>query len=327
VPLVGRLLTLMTIGMLVGALFVGFLGVTTTKSNPSVKSVSVTTPNPVVHITSAVGSIRVVPIPAGDPTKANAVTVDSVTEVRHLSPFLAEQNLKGSRIEPTIGDNGEIYINTQPDGDGEIFSERSTTATVYVPQGTRLNMTVRFGVASVTGLSGPATIEVSGGLLNIVDTTLSDGSRIILSGGTANLDAVTLNGRADLAVNGGYIELHGALGSNTALNVSVNGGNANLYLPLATDARLTAHANGGDLNVSTTWTGTINRSRATSGSQQITGALSSTTNTTNTITLDLNGGGISLRPQSANSPRPVPATPEAPAAPAMPEAPLAPRLP
>lgn len=312
VPFAGRLLTLLAIGMLLFALAGGLFGVTTTRSKPSTGAVPVTTSNPIVHITSAVGAIRVVPIPVGDRAKADAVTVEAITEVRHLSPFLAQRNLDGAQITPTVGDNGEVYIDTKPDGDGDFFFRRSTTATVYVPRGTALDLRVQFGAASVTGLSGPMTIEISGGVLNIVDTTLGDGSRIQLHGGNANLDDVTLNGRVDLTVNGGNIDLNGMLGTSTALNVLVNGGNADLRLPLATDAGLDAQADGGGLSVSNSWPGEIKKDTARSNSQHLTGFLSNNKTTTNRITLKLSGGGISLRPQTANAaPRP-PATPPAP---------------
>lgn len=317
VPFAGRLLTVMAIGMLLFALVGGLFGVTTTKSTSSSQAVLVTTTNPVVHITSAVGVIRVVPIPVGDMAKANAVTVEAVTEVRHISPFLAERNLDGAQITPTIGENGEVYIDTQTDGGGDFLFERSTSATIYVPQGTALDLNVQFGSANVTGLSGPMTIEVSGGNLNLVDLMLGDGSRLQLNGGNANLADVSLNGRIDLRVNGGNIDLDGILGTNTSLNVEVNGGFADVRLPLNSAARLDAIADGGSLNING-WTGEVTRTDRNSGNQRLSGYLSADTATTNRITLQLDGGGITLRPQSTNSPPPAPATPAAPVAPPAP---------
>jgi hypothetical protein len=310
VPFAGRLLTLMAIGMLCGALAFGFFGVTTTRSVSSTNAVSLPATSPVVHITSAVGSVHVVPIPIADPGKAEKITVDATTEVRHLSPFLAESILRGDEIAPVVRD-GEVYIDTQPDGDGSIFSERSTRVTVYVPQTTTLDLRVQFGGVYVAGITGPMAIEVSGGLLNVVDSTIGDGSRLEVNGGSANFEDVILNGRSTLAVNGGNIDLRGGLGAATQLGVSVNGGNASLRLPLNTDARLDGAADGGSLNING-WPGTITRSDPLNGNQRWNGFLSTDTTTTNQITLRVSGGGISLRPQQPSDRPELPATPAAP---------------
>lgn len=309
VPFAGRLLTLMALGMICAALVFGFLGVTTTRSISSTNAVALPAANPVVHITSAVGSVRVVPIPLADPGKAGKITVDATTEVRHLSPFLAESALRGGEIAPVVRD-GEVYIDTQPDGDGEIFSERSTRVTVYVPQGTTLDLRVQLGGASVTGITGPMTIEVSGGLLNVIDSTIGDGSRLEVNGGSAHFDDVILDGRSTLAVNGGHIDLRGKLGATAQLSVAVNGGNASLRLPLNTNARLDGAADGGSLNI-TGWLGTITRSDPLNGNQRWDGFLSADTTTTNRITLRVSGGGISLRPQQPSERPELPATPPA----------------
>lgn len=309
VPFFGRLLMLMAIGLLVAAFFGGIFGISETVSKSTESSVPITISNPTIHIDSAVSKVRVVPIPAGDAAKANAVTVMADTEVRHFSRFLAQRSLDVAPLTPEVRD-GEVYIDTQPDDGEDFFFERNTDVTVYVPANAALDLRLRFGSARVTGLTGQMTVDLSGGTLRLVDVTLNGQSRLEVHGGNFDLVNVTLNGQSDFLVNGGNIDLDGTLGTDTALNVEVNGGNADIRLPLRTDARLDATADGGSLDVEG-WSGGV-RTFGDPGVNRIAnGYLSNDQTTTNRITLRLNGGNLSLRPATL----PAPSGPSGPPAP------------
>ena len=298
VPFTGRLMMLFAIGLIGAAVFGGLFSISKTASKTATYSVPITTAQPTVHIDSAAGSISVVPIAAGDTVKANTVTVEAVTEVRHVSQFLAQRDLDLAILTPTVTEN-EVFINTLPDTGGKFYLERSTRVTVYVPRGSAIDLQLQAGIATIRGIDGRVAVDISGGNLNLVDVTLGDQSRILL--------------------NAGNIDLDGQLQTGASLNVEVNGGNATLRLPLRTEARLDALADAGNLDIAG-WGSGISTTRGRNSSAIANGYLYTDPNAVSLITLRVNAGNISLHPLS-DLPSTVPAPPTIPAVPTVPARP------
>ena len=298
VPFTGRLLMFFAIGLIGLAMFGGLFSISTTVSKTTPYVVPITTEHPTVHIDSAASRVSIVPIAADDTAKANTVTIDAVTEVRHFSRFLAQQELALATLTPTVRDN-EVYINTQPDGDDNFFFERSTRVTVYVPQGSSIDLRLRGGAAKINGIDGRIAVNLVGGNLDLLDVTLGDKSTIVLHGGNIDLD--------------------GQLQTGASLNVEVNGGNASLRLPLRTEARLNATADAGNLDV-VGWSGGITTLRDQGVSSSAGGFLYKDPNAASIITLRVNAGNISLHPL-VDLPSAMPAPPTIPALPTVPALP------
>ncbi len=298
VPFTGRLLMLCAIGLICAAVFGGLFSISKTESKTAPYVVPITTDHPTVHIDSAASRISVVPIAAGDTAKANKVTIEAMTEVRNFSRFQAQRDLELATLNPTVSGN-DVYINTQPDGEGSFVFERSTRVTVYVPEGSAIELRLQAGTASIKGINGRVAVDLAGGNLDLLDVTLGDRSSIVL--------------------NGGNIDLDGQLQTGASLNVEINGGNANLRLPLRTEAQLRATADAGNLDIAG-WSGGISTIRDQGASSSANGFLYKDPNAASLITLQVNGGNISLHPL-VDLPSTVPAVPTIPAIPTVPAIP------
>lgn len=274
VPFTGRLLMFFAIGLICSAVFGGLFSISKTLSKTAPYAVPITTDHPIVHIDSAASKISVVPIAAEDTAKANTVTIDAVTEVRHFSRFLAQRELELATLNTSVRDN-DVYINTQPDGEGSFVFSRSTHVTVYVPQGSSIDLRLRGGIAKISGINGRIAVDLAGGNLDLLDVTLGDQSTIVLTGGNIDLD--------------------GQLQAGASLNVKVNGGNASLRLPLRTEAQLRATADAGNLDIAG-WGGAISTIRDQGASASASGYLYKDPNAASLITLQVNAGNISLHP-------------------------------
>ena len=292
VPFTGRLLMLFAIGLIGAAVFGGLFSISKTESKTTTYVVPITTDRPTVHIDSAASRISVVPIAAGDTTRANTVTIEAVTEVRNFSRFQAERALALATLNPTVSGN-DVYINTQPDGEGSFVFERSTRVTIYVPEGSAIELRLQAGSANIRGITGRVAVALNGGNLDLLDVTLGDRSSIVL--------------------NGGNIDLDGQLQAGASLNVEVNGGNASLRLPLRTEARVSATAEAGNLDI-VGWGGAISTLRDQGASASASGYLYKDSNAASVITLRVNAGNISLHPL-VDLPSAVPAIPTIPALP------------
>jgi len=298
VPLVGRLLMLGAIGLICAAVFGGLFSISKTESKTTPYIVPITTDRPTVHIDSAASRISVVPIAAGDTAKANTVTIEAVTEVRNFSRFQARRDLEHAKLNPTVSGN-DVYINTQPDGESSFVFERSTRVTVYVPEGSAIELRLQAGTASIRGINGRVAVDLDGGNLDLLDVTLGD--------------------RSSIKLDGGNIDLDGQLQSGASLTVEVNGGNASLRLPLRTEAQLRATADAGNLDI-VGWGGAISTIRDQGASASASGYLYKDPNAASIITLRVNAGNISLHPQ-VDLPSTVPAVPTIPAIPIVPAPP------
>ena len=297
VPFTGRLMMLFAIGLIGAAVFGGLFSISKTASKTVPYIVPITTDHPTVHIDSTASRISVVPIAAGDTAKASTVTVEAVTEVRNFSRFQAQRELEHATLSPfPYARDNDVYINTQLDSDGNVFFERNTRVTVYVPVGSAIELRLQAGTASIKGLNGRVAVKLDGGNLDLFDVTLGDQSSLLLNGGNINLD--------------------GQLQSGASLSVEVNGGNASLRLPLRTEARVSGTADAGNVDVSG-WSGGITTIRDQGASTSVTGFLYKDQMAASLITLRVNAGNISLHPLvDLPSTPPLPATPVLPAVPA-----------
>ncbi|HEY8601278.1 MAG TPA: hypothetical protein VIL85_22800 [Thermomicrobiales bacterium] len=298
VPFTGRLLMFFALGLIAAAVFGGLFSISNTVSKTVPYVIPITTDHPTVHIDSAASRISVVPIATGDAAKANTVTVEAVTEVRNFSRFQAQRDLDHATLGlEARGD--DIYINTQPDGEGSFVFERSTRVTVYAPLGSAIDLRLQAGTASIRGINGRVTVDLSGGNLDLLDVALGDRSAIVLKGGNIDLD--------------------GQLQAGASLNVDVSGGNANLRLPLRTEARLNASAEAGNLDI-VGWGEGITTTRSRNGSSSINGFLYRDPQAQSLITLRVNGGNISLHPavDLASAAPAIPTVPPVPTIPALP---------
>lgn len=274
VPFTGRLLMFFAIGLICTAVFGGLFSISKTVSKTVPYVVPITTDHPTVHIDSAASRISVVPIAADDTAKANTVTIEAVTEVRNFSRVQAQRDLDSATLTHYArGD--DVYINTQPDGEGSFIFERSTRVTVYVPEGSAIELRLQAGTAKIRGINGRVAVDLAGGSLDLLDVTLGDRSSIVL--------------------NGGNIDLDGQLQAGASLNVEVNGGNASLRLPLRTEARVSATADAGNLDIAG-WGGAISTLRDQGASASANGFLYKDPNAASIITLQVNAGNISLHP-------------------------------
>jgi hypothetical protein len=302
VPFTGRLMMLFAIGLICAAVFGGLFSISKTVSKTATYSVPISTAHPTVHIDSAASRVSVVPIVAGDTARANTVTIEAVTEVRNFSHYQAQRDLELATLTPEVRGN-DVYINTQPNEEGSFVFERSTRVTVYVPEGSAIELRLQAGTASIRGINSRVAVKLDGGSLDLLDVTLGDRSNIVL--------------------NGGNIDLDGQLQSGASLHVEVNGGNASLRLPLRTEARVSATAEAGNLDI-VGWGGAISTIRDQGASASANGYLYKDPNAASLITLRVNAGNISLRPLvDFPSTPPAPANPELPAVPDRPAQPPA----
>lgn len=302
----GRLMMVFGLVVLLSGVYGGFQMMSTGASTSPEPKVFQVADVPTVRIENSVGSVRV------EPGSSGKVEVRAEVRVQHISSGLAEQALQGYELDATqdpatgiisvrAGDSRPFSGDNFLDG---MFLHRSVNLTVTMPANTNLILNVAAGRMNVEGITGKVTAEVNAGGLNMIDSTLADGS--------------------SFTVNAGGMYFSGQLQPNASIELNVNAGGAELVLPKETAARLVANADAGSVNARG-WTGSINDFRNVDNSR-LDGYLTADQTTKSRIFVNVHAGSAEIigdgpRDRSPMLPNPAPQLPEAPEPPVAPERP------
>lgn len=212
-----------------------------------------------------------------------AVTATLYKEVHALTHAAAQQALDGTTVTSSQSGANITLTVEMPSITGSFTSlTRRADLTLTVPVNANLTMTINAGNADITDVTG------------VLDVTMNAGN--------LSLRSTTAEGSSSLRLNAGNVDYLGAIAPTGTLDISVDAGNATVHLPPTTPTHLAARTSAGNITVSG-WTG-AQGTQGASLSHGGTAAVDLNAQPTNTLTIQVSFGNVTVSPGA--SPQPVP---------------------
>jgi len=294
VVFVGWMMMLFGLLVLLGGVFGGLnMRGEDVKISPTPQVLPVSS-NPTVHIESGLGDVLILPN-----LKSNEVEVSYTVKVHHFSRGLAQAAL--AQQAPDISQTGPDSVRIRmtegtPFGDGPFnwAAQRHVSLVVRMPVNATLDLDVSAGGVTVDGLTGKVNAKINAGGLELTNSRLADGS--------------------SFKINAGGLSFDGELQPDASISVEVNAGGAELVLPPTTNARLEAQSSSGGIDASG-WPANLQETHSR-GNSSLSGNLQlGATTPKGVIKVQVNAGGVSIRPRSAGT---LPSLPQLPSGPPEP---------